>query len=114
MAGIVVAILREIGSEGPVSPGDAAARLGLPRYKVLAAFHVLEELGLIERVYSKGSYRIYSLTLAGRKLLEAVARGASPASIVESAILAAAEPGEVRGVPGSEVGVDGEAQVEAG
>ncbi len=114
MAGIVIAILREIGSEGPVSPGDAAARLGLPRYKVLAAFHVLEELGLVERVYSKGSYRIYTLTLAGKRLLEASARGATLSSIIEAAILASTEPGGVREAPGPEIGVDGEAQVEAG
>jgi len=100
LTGIVFAVLREISEEGPMGPGDAAARLGLPRYKVLAAFHVLEELGLVEKVYSKGSYKIYGVTLAGRRLLEAAMRGAAIDSIVERGVLAATE--DYVGAPASQ------------
>lgn len=87
LAGLAIEILREISEEGPLGPGDAAARLGLPRYKVLAAFHVLEELGLIEKVYSKGSYKIYAVTIAGKKLVEAALAGVKPATLIERGIL---------------------------
>ncbi len=53
-----------------LAPGDAVSITGEPRYRVLAAFQCLEELGLIEKVYSRGTYKIYRLSLSGRSLLE--------------------------------------------
>lgn len=55
-----------------VTPGDVVALTGLPRYEVLAAFHVLEALGFIEVVHAKGNYKIYKLSDLGERLLEAL------------------------------------------
>ena len=55
-----------------VSPSDVIASTGLPRYEVLAAFHIFEALGIVRRVYSRGNYRLYQLTDEGVKLLEAL------------------------------------------
>ncbi|MCD6323623.1 MAG: hypothetical protein J7L55_00730 [Desulfurococcales archaeon] len=55
-----------------VTPGDVVASTGLPRYEVLATFHVLEALGLIELVNEKGNYRVYKVTGLGIKLLKAL------------------------------------------
>ncbi len=55
-----------------VTPGDVVASTGLPRYEVLATFHVLEALGIIELVNEKGNYRVYKLSSLGLKLLRAL------------------------------------------
>jgi DNA-binding transcriptional ArsR family regulator len=55
-----------------VTPGDVVAATGLPRYEVLATFHVLEALGIIELVNEKGNYRVYKLSGLGLKLLKAL------------------------------------------
>lgn len=52
------------------SPSDVIAVTGLPRYEVLAAFHVLEALGIVEVVYTRGNYKIYRLSETGKKLLD--------------------------------------------
>lgn len=70
------AILEVIVSKDVVSPGDAVVETGLPRYLVLAAFQCLEALGVIEPVFVKGSYKVYSATIYARKLLEALKSGA--------------------------------------
>jgi len=57
------------------SPSDVIAYTGLPRYEVLASFHVLEALGLIEIVYSRGNYRLYRLTSKGEQVLRALKEG---------------------------------------
>ncbi|MEM1930624.1 MAG: hypothetical protein QW780_01335 [Sulfolobales archaeon] len=54
------------------TPGDIVAATGLPRYEVLAALHVFEELGIIELVISKGNYKVYRLTKLGEKLYKAL------------------------------------------
>lgn len=55
-----------------VTPGDVVASTGLPRYEVLATFHILEALNLVELVNSKGNYRVYRLSELGIKLLNAL------------------------------------------
>ncbi len=55
-----------------VTPGDVVAATGLPRYEVLATFHVLEALGIIELVNEKGNYRVYKVSGLGIKLLKAL------------------------------------------
>ena len=55
-----------------VTPGDVVNITKLPRYEVLATFHVLEALNIIEVVNAKGNYRIYRLTDLGIKLLRAL------------------------------------------
>jgi len=57
------------------SPSDVIASTGLPRYEVLAAFHILEALGIVKVVYARGNYRLYKLTEAGYKLLDVLSRG---------------------------------------
>ncbi len=57
------------------SPSDVIAVTKLPRYEVLAAFHVLEALDIIRVVYSRGNYKLYQLTDTGYKLLEALETG---------------------------------------
>ena len=69
-------ILEAIVSRDVVSPGDVVVETGLPRYLVLAAFQCLEALGVIEPVFVKGSYKVYSATIYARKLLEALKAGA--------------------------------------
>ncbi|MGC8975689.1 MAG: hypothetical protein ACP5KB_05805 [Thermoprotei archaeon] len=55
-----------------VTPGDVVALSGLPRYEVLATFHVLEALNIIEVINEKGNYRVYKITDLGLKLLKAL------------------------------------------
>ncbi|MEM1709771.1 MAG: hypothetical protein QXT01_02690 [Sulfolobales archaeon] len=55
-----------------VTPGDVVSSTGLPRYEVLATFHILEALNIVELVNSKGNYRVYRLSELGIKLLNAL------------------------------------------
>lgn len=71
-------ILEVIVSKELVSPGDAVIETGLPRYLVLAAFQCLEALGVIEPVFAKGSYRVYTSTIYAKKLLKALETGEKP------------------------------------
>lgn len=50
-------------------PDDVVAATGLPRYKVLAYMQLLEALGFLDKVYSRGTYRVYTLSGLGRELL---------------------------------------------
>ncbi len=57
-----------------VTPGDVVSATGLPRYEVLATFHILEALNIVELVNSKGNYRVYKLSELGNKLLKVLER----------------------------------------
>lgn len=57
------------------SPSDIISATGLPRYEVLAAFHILDALGLVEPVYTRGNYKLYRLTNEGSKVIEALSSG---------------------------------------
>jgi len=67
------------------TPGDVVASAGLPRYEVLAALHVLEELGVIELVIAKGNYRVYRLSKLGERLYKALEAGQSLSLSIEVA-----------------------------
>jgi len=67
-------ILEEL-DKAPRNPGDIAGKTGLPRYEVLASFHVLEALGFVTTIYSRGTHRVYRLTGLGEKLLQALRLG---------------------------------------
>ncbi|MCE4607264.1 MAG: hypothetical protein F7B59_08080 [Desulfurococcales archaeon] len=69
MTGVVKTILRSL-QNSPKAPGDVVSETRLPRYLVLASFRCLEELGLIETFYSRGSYKLYVLTDKGQEILE--------------------------------------------
>ncbi len=65
------------------SPSDVISATGLPRYEVLAAFHVLEALGLIETVYIRGNYKLYRLSKEGEKILSALLNGTKFTIVVD-------------------------------
>ncbi|MCE4604818.1 MAG: helix-turn-helix domain-containing protein [Aeropyrum sp.] len=97
MAGLVYGLLRALESYSPASPGDLARRVDIPRYKVLSLMQALEELGLVEAVYSRGSYKIYVLSELGRSLLLSMERGVELRSVIELG-LASSVGGAVDGV----------------
>lgn len=66
-----------------VTPGDVVAATGLPRYEVLATFHILEALNIVELVNSKGNYKVYRLSELGNKLLSALEKEESLIKINE-------------------------------
>lgn len=70
----IKAILEAI-KNGAVNPGEAVIRTKIPRYEVLAIFHVLEGLGLITPIYSKGAHKVYKLTKKGEEILDALEKG---------------------------------------
>jgi DNA-binding IclR family transcriptional regulator len=105
----LIEVLRALSELGVAGPGDLVASTRLPRYRVLAIVKCLEELGLIEAIYVKGSYKVYRVSIIGTKLLESVASGASLREIIEHAIVESARtPSSISGVSG--VGVTGEAE----
>lgn len=57
------------------SPSDVISATGLPRYEVLAAFHIMEALKFVEVVYVRGNYKLYRLAEEGRRLLEVLSNG---------------------------------------
>ena len=77
----LIEILEAVTRSGYISPGDVVVATGLPRYLVLAAFQCLEALGIIEQVYSRGSYKVYTATMHARKLLDALKAG-EPAPVL--------------------------------
>ncbi|MCI2415085.1 MAG: hypothetical protein MPF33_07600 [Candidatus Aramenus sp.] len=70
-----IKVVLEAIREGSVNPGEVVIKTKLPRYEVLALFHVLEGLGLIETIYSKGSHKVYRLTKKGEEILEGLEKG---------------------------------------
>ncbi|MEB2836218.1 MAG: hypothetical protein GSR80_000240 [Desulfurococcales archaeon] len=66
---MILELLKALRSVGMASPGDMVAVTGMPRYLVLSAFKFMEELGLVDVVYSKGSHRIYRISVLGERLL---------------------------------------------
>ena len=93
MAGLLLRILGLLRDKGPLAPGDAVTSLGEPRYRVLSAFHCLEELGLAAKIYERGTYKIYRITLAGETLLEKAAEEGAAHRVIEEALLALKAPG---------------------
>ncbi len=70
--------------EKPRGPGDVVSLTSIPRYRVLAYFHLLEFFGFIDKVYSKGLYKVYVLTSLGRELLERLRKGVKLKIILEA------------------------------
>ncbi len=67
---MILELLKALRGVGMASPGDMVAVTGMPRYLVLSAFKFMEELGLVDAVYSKGSHRIYRVSRLGEHLLD--------------------------------------------
>jgi predicted ArsR family transcriptional regulator len=95
MQGLLQRIMEVLSEEGPLTPGDVVVRLGAPRYRVLAAFHCLEELGLAAPIYSRGSTRIYTLTTTGRAALKIASEEGGLASVVQRILEVPPEPAGV-------------------
>jgi len=91
MPGLLESLLALLDEEGPLAPGDAVARLQAPRYRVLSAFHCLEELGLAEPVYEKANIKIYQITVAGKELLRQAQAGGLAQALQEALIEAPAQ-----------------------
>ncbi|NPA05279.1 MAG: hypothetical protein GXO09_04225 [Crenarchaeota archaeon] len=72
----LIKILRAVLEAKLASPSDVVVRTGLPRYEVLAAFHVLEALGVVKEVYSKGNHRLYVAQPVAAQLLHVLESGA--------------------------------------
>ena len=92
MRGLLFSILELLDNRGPTSPGDAVISLGAPRYRVLSAFHCLEELGLVSALYSRGTYKIYTITERGRIILRAAQEAGGLASALDNIIRTAMAP----------------------
>lgn len=93
MPGLAERILEVLEEKGTLAPGDLVSITGEPRYRVLAAFHCLEELGLIAKVYSRGTYKIYQITSLGRMILRS-AQGRGLSYSLEKIVLGSADGGE--------------------
>ncbi len=104
MKSLVIEALRAL-REAPLGPGDLASRLGIPRYKALALAHLLEELGLVEKLYERGTYKIYTISHIGGEVLRLGDAGISLLEVIEAGVRAVAEA-ETRGE-----GVDEEGSV---
>ncbi len=92
----LIEVLRALSDLGVAGPGDLVASTKLPRYRVLSIVKCLEELGLIEAIYVKGSYKVYRVSIAGTRLLESVAAGTSLSEIIEHALMGQAQaPGSI-------------------
>lgn len=100
MPGLAERILEILAARGTLAPGDVVALTGEPRYRVLASFHCLEELGLIEKVYARGTYKIYQITLIGRRLLEK-SQGKGLAYSLAEFVLGGLEAGEAQASTGT-------------
>ena len=70
-----IEIVLDAIKNGALSPGDVVVKTNLPRYEVLALFHIIEGLGLIEPIYSKGSHKAFRLTKKGEEVLEGLKKG---------------------------------------
>jgi DNA-binding transcriptional ArsR family regulator len=107
--GVILEVLEALDKAGVASPGDVVIATGKPRYLVLSALKLLEELGLVEPIYSRGTHRIYRVSRLGylvmevgldglRKILEdALDTVEGPANGMESPIEAI--DGRSRGAP---------------
>lgn len=95
-------VLRTFRDAGPLSPGDIAQKLGVPKYKALAMVSCMHELGLLETVYSKGSYKIYRVSKLGIELLAKADKGQSVEAAISSTL--------IEGVPSGSQAEPAEAQ----
>jgi len=84
---IIKDILLNFEETGAMSPGDVAQKLNVPRYKVLATIQCLADLGFLDPLYSRGSYKIYQISLLGKKVLDKLKSEDSLKEILEESIL---------------------------
>ncbi len=63
-------VLETLNKTGASNPGDIVSKTNLPRYLVLAAFQILEELEYVKCIYHKGSHKVYTITEKGKEYIE--------------------------------------------
>jgi len=68
--GVILELLEALDRVGYASPGDVVVATGKPRYLVLSALKLLEELGFVEPIYSRGTHKIYRVSRLGRFVME--------------------------------------------
>lgn len=88
---IILSILEALKEAGIAGPGDIVIATGKPRYLVLSTLKILEELGFVEAVYSRGTHRIYRVSALGLLVLEAGLKGLRDA--VEAGLKVISEEG---------------------
>ncbi len=86
MGELIVDVIRAFRDSEAMSPGDVAQKLGVPKYKALSLVSCLSEMGLLEPLYSKGSYKIYRLSELGSALLDEIEAGRSLRDLLEEAL----------------------------
>lgn len=96
MGELIIDVIRAFRDSEAMSPGDVAQKLGIPKYKALSLVYCLSEMGLLEPLYSRGSYKIYRLSGLGQSLLEEVMAGKGLREIIEEALEKSAQHNPVR------------------
>ena len=101
---LVAKVLQLFKESGPMSPGDVAQRLGIPKYKALVMVSCLSEMGLLEAIYVKGSYKIYRVSDVGESLIPLLESGSEVKAIIKRALDAGASevPGPAVPSPAAE------------
>ena len=87
---LVAKVLQLFKDSGPMSPGDVAQRLGIPKYKALVMVSCLSEMGLLEAIYVKGSYKIYKVSDVGESLIPLLESGDELRALIKKALDAGA------------------------
>ena len=83
---LVAKVLQLFKDSGPMSPGDVAQRLGIPKYKALVMVSCLSEMGLLEAIYVKGSYKIYKVSDVGESLIPLLESGSELRALIKKAL----------------------------
>ncbi len=96
MGELVIDVIKAFKDSEAMSPGDVAQKLGIPKYKALSLVSCLSEMGFLEPLYSRGSYKIYRLSELGEALLQEVEGGRELRDIIEEALGRGATHGTVR------------------
>ncbi|MGC9209800.1 MAG: transcriptional regulator [Acidilobus sp.] len=86
MSYLIIDVLKVFKDGKPMSPGDVAQRLGIPKYKALSVVSCLSEIGLLEAIYSKGNYKIYKLSDLGEAFLVMLEGGRTIKDLLEAAV----------------------------
>lgn len=88
MSDPIIDLLELFKEKGPLSPGDVSQQLNMPKYKALAMVSCLSNMGLLEPLYVKGSYKIYKISLVGQQFLEKAGKAGTAAAAMEDILLA--------------------------
>ncbi|MGC9071102.1 MAG: transcriptional regulator [Acidilobus sp.] len=96
MGDLIVDVLKAFKDGKPMSPGDVAQRLGIPKYKALSVVSCLSDIGLLEPIYAKGNYKIYRLSGLGEAILAELEGGKRFSEVLEDTLERTTLPQEVR------------------